>query len=129
MLGSRVAEVVEMPVFGADHDVRDTVVVEINHGRAGRVSRKPPRIERSPIFEIPFAVARFCLTQPTRIGAIDEEVQLAVAVKISNTELSPTACAGLLGVELTMSIRPSPLTSIGSGHAHRPAPRSTTRPG
>ena len=89
-----------MPVFGADQDVGNAVVVEIDHGRTGRVSRESPRIERSAVLEIPLAVAVFGLAQPRRVGAIDEKVQLAVAVEIHNTQLSPTACAGLLRVEL-----------------------------
>ena len=89
-----------MPVFGADHDVRNAIVVEIDRSRTGRVSRESPRIERSTILETPLAVATFGLAQPSRVGAIDEKVQLAVAVEINNAKLSPTACAGLLGVEL-----------------------------
>ena len=72
LLSARVAEIVEMPVFGADHDVRNAVVVEIDHGRTGRVSRESPRIERSAILEMPFAVATFRLAQPSHVGAIGE---------------------------------------------------------
>lgn len=55
-----------MPVFGADHDVRNAVVVKIDRGGTGTVPREPPQIERSTILETPFAVATVGLAQPSQ---------------------------------------------------------------
>jgi hypothetical protein len=106
---SRVLEIVEVSVPGADEEVRCAIPVPVDDGGGGIVSGEDAGIERPLVAEEeeppPQAVGD--LAEQVDVAAVDREVELAIAVPVGQAELASTAPHGPVGIE--------------PEHAHRPA--------
>ena len=91
---SRVLKEVKPAVFRATNEVRDTVAIEIDDGRADVVAFNVRLRQSSGVFESPHAVFETGLLQKVGVGAVEQEVELAVAVPIGRTEFATAALAG-----------------------------------
>ncbi len=91
---------VNSPILRADDQVRDTVAVEVDDRRAGRVSGQRAVGERSLVVEGDGSVLVLAdVAQEVHVTAVDEQVEIAVAVPVGQAQLAATGTAGAVGVE------------------------------
>src|SRR4051812_41474911 len=88
------AEIVEVAVFGATEEIRHTVAVPIDGRRRDIVRGEVRRAKQAKVFEEPLAIIFAALSEEGGVVAVDEEIQLAVAVPVDNRELAAAALTG-----------------------------------
>ena len=82
------AQVIEIAVLGTDQQVADAVFVPADGGGAGVVTGEIGLAEVAHVLEKPFAIALADLLPELCVVAVDENVELAVAIPVSDAELA-----------------------------------------
>ena len=103
---ARVLEVVEETVLRPDQQVRHLVCIQVDQRRAGGVAGDWPLAEGTAVDEHVLAVFLPDVLQQVGVAAVDQQVQVTVAVPVTDRQLAAPASAGTAGVKLDrLSIR------------------------
>src|SRR4051794_35443293 len=90
---------VEMPVLGADQEVEDAVPVPVDDGGGGVVSGEDPGIEEPFVAKMEGPRITGDPAQEIHVLAVDQEVEVTVAIPVGQAKFAAAALSGPFGVE------------------------------
>lgn len=123
----RMPHVVEPAILGAAEKVGHAVAVEVDGGRTDVVTFDVATGKRAGVAEHSLVVALPDLHEQVRVGRIDEDVELAVAVPVDDCQLAPAAAPCGLVIEPQRSPRLVD-ERFSRGMQRRRVPRTVRRP-